>query len=418
MDIVKTPISKPFYRKYWYLILGLICLTAFFLFARKYQNVTYLVFGDELLVDTVAEGPLSVSVSGYGQLSSKDVYWIGAESDGRVERILVKPGDSVKKGDVLLQLVNPQLLQQLKDAELEFDAQKADTRANQIARETQLLHLRTETANAEIDHQTAKMDLDAKIELMANGMEIISRLDFERTQLTVQKYKQRWEMQQQSVTKSEESMIATGEAQHARLLQTANELDKVKTQVQGLAVRATVGGIIQEMELELGQQIGRGENITRIARPDQLVAEIQIQELQVNDVQIGMRATVDTRSSIIEAVVSRIDPAVVESTVLVEIELLGKLPPEVRPDLNVEATINVAHIEKTVYVKRPVFARAFSQGRVYRLNAEGDIAERVSIGYGQASTTSIEILEGAQPGDRLIVSDSSAWDAHDRILIR
>lgn len=418
MDIVKIPVIKPFYVKYWYVFVGLICLALFIFFTRKYQNVTYMALADDLLIDTVVAGELSVSVRGYGQLTSKDVYWIGADSDGRVERILVNPGDLVHKGEVLVNLLNPQLLQQLKDAELEFDAQKADTRANQIARESQLLDLRAEAANAEIDHQTAKIDLDAKTELMSTGLEIISRLDFESTQLTVQKYKQRWEMQQQRVLKSEESLIATSDAQRARLLQTENELEKVKTLVEGLAVRATVDGIIQEMELELGQQIGSGENITRIARPDKLVAEIQIQELQVNDIQIGMKTTVDTRTSVIDGVVSRIDPAVIDGSVLVEIELLGKLPAEVRPDLNVEANISVAHIADTVYVKRPVFARAFGQSSVFKLNADGDIVERISVKYGQASTNLIEIIDGAEIGDQLVISDSSSWAAHEKILIR
>ena len=418
MDIVKTPTTKPLYIKYWYVLVGLICLLAFVLFTRKYQNVSYLVFANELLMDTVMLGELSVSVSGYGQLSSKNVYWIGTESDGRVEQILINPGDRVQQGDILIHLANPQLLQGLKDAELEYDAQQAEARANRIARESQLLDLRAETANAEIDHQTAKMDLDAKTELMSNGLEIISRLEYERSQLTVQKYYQRWEMQQQRVLKAEESMTANADAQQARLLQTENALQKISIQVEGLAVRANVAGIVQEMLLELGQQIQRGDNITRIAQPDQLVAQIQIQELQVNDIQVGMAATIDTRTSIIEGRVSRIDPAVVDSTVLVEIELLGQLPAEVRPDLNVEATISVAHIDQTLYVKRPVFARAFSNNSVYRLNADGDIADRIAITYGQASTNYIEILEGVQTGDQLIISDPSSWSTHARILIR
>lgn len=137
MDIVKTPTTKPLYIKYWYVLVGLICLLAFVLFTRKYQNVSYLVFANELLMDTVMLGELSVSVSGYGQLSSKNVYWIGTESDGRVEQILINPGDRVQQGDILIHLANPQLLQGLKDAELEYDAQQAEARANRIARESQ-----------------------------------------------------------------------------------------------------------------------------------------------------------------------------------------------------------------------------------------------------------------------------------------
>lgn len=418
MDIVKTPKSKPFYKKYWYVLAGAFGLMAFMLFANRYRDVSYMVFADELLMDTIVSGDLSVTVSGYGQLKAKDVVWIGADTEGRVNKILANPGDLVHNGDVLVELSNPQLLQDLKDAELEYDAQQAETLANQIAAESMLLDLRTEAANAEIDYQTSKMDLDAKTELMTNGLEIISRLDYESTQLSVQKYKQRWEMQEQRVIKREESMLANREAEQARLLQAENELQKMRDLVAALSIRAQVSGIVQEMDLELGQRIQRGQDITRVARPDRLVAEIRIQELLVNDIGIGMSAEVDTRSNIISGSVSRIDPTVEDGSVTVEIELKGQLPPEVRPELNIEANINVAHIADTLYFKRPVFARAFAQNNVYRLNAEGDIADRIPIEYGQASTNHIEVLSGAAPGDELIISDSSAWSSHDRILIR
>ncbi|MDT8428325.1 MAG: efflux RND transporter periplasmic adaptor subunit [Pseudomonadales bacterium] len=418
MDIIKTPTRRPFYRRYWYVLVAFLLIGAVLIVANRYRNVTYLVSEESLLIDTVNAGELRVTVRGYGQLSSRDVYWIGAETEGRVARILVRPGDQVDKGDVLVELTNPQLLQQLRDAELELAARKADFKANRIARESQLLDLKTQAANAGIDHQTARMDLDAKSELMAKGLEIVSRIDFESTQLSVQKYQQRLDMEQQRVIKSEESMHATNEAEQARLLQTENEVQKFRDQVHDLAIRATVSGIVQEMNLELGQQVSRGGNITRIARPDQLVAEVQIQELQVNDIQIGMQATVDTRSSKITGVVSRIDPAVVDGSVLVEIELTGLLPAEVRPDLNIEANIEVDHIEQTRFVRRPVFARPYSVATVYRLNAEGDIADKVSVEYGQASTNYIEIIDGVEVGDRLVVSDPSAFSTHERILIR
>ena len=418
MDIVKTPTKKPLYRRYWYVPLLAVVLVTTAVFADKYRNVTFLVSRDSLLIDGVSAGELSVSVRGYGQLVSSDVYWVGADTEGTISRVVVRPGDLVQPGDVLVELTNPQLQQQLRDAELEFAAREADIRANQVLRESQLLDLRTDAANAEIDHQTAKMDLDAKTELVSQGLEIISRLDYERTQLTVQKYLQRWEMQQQRVIKSEESMLATAEAEQARLAQTENELQKVRDQVANLKIRAGVEGIVQEMELELGQQITRGDNITRIARPDQLVAEVQIQELQVNDIQLGMPALVDTRTNEIQGEVSRIDPTVIDGSVLVEIELKGVLPPEVRPDLNIEANISVAHVANTLSVRRPVFARPNSSATVYKLSESGDIAERIALRYGQASTNYIEVLEGLNVDDRIIVSDPSAFSTHDRILIR
>lgn len=418
MDIIKTPEKKPLWRRFWYAPPLAIALVAVLIAAGKYRNVSYLVSEDAILIDQVTAGDLSVSVRGYGQLASSDVYWIGAETRGRVSRILAKPGDLVHEGEIIVELLNPQLLQELKDAELEFAARKADMRASQVSRETTLLDLRSEAASAEIDHQTAKMDLDAKSELMSQGLQIVSRLDFERSQLSVQKFMQRWEMQLQRVKQIERSMIASEEAEVARLSQTENELQKIRDQVANLSVRANVGGIVQEMELELGQQIAEGQNITRIARPDQLVAEVEIQELQVNDITLGMPAEVDTRTSVIQGRVSRIDPAVIDGSVLVEIELEGPLPQEVRPELNIEANISIAHIADTLSVRRPVFARADSQATVYKLTADGNIAEQVSVRYGEASANYIEVLEGLNVGDRIIVSDPSGFNTHERIMIR
>ncbi|MDP3517588.1 MAG: HlyD family efflux transporter periplasmic adaptor subunit [Pseudohongiella sp.] len=418
MDIIKTPIKTPLWRRFWYAPLLAAALGAALLMGGKYRNVSYLVAEESILIDTVTAGELLVSVRGYGQLSSRDVVWIGAETQGRVSRILAKPGDPVNAGDVLVELVNPQLLQDLRDADLEFSAQRADMRASEVARETGLLDLQAEAASAEIDYQTAKMDLDAKTELLSQGLQVISRLDYERTQLSVQKFRQRWDLQQRRVTQIEQSMQANREAEQARLLQTENELQKIRDLVTNLSVVASVGGIVQEMTLQLGQQVGPDQNITRIARPDQLVADVQIQELQVNDIIIGMPATVDTRTSKIHGKVSRIDPAVVDGSVLVEIELEGPLPQEVRPELNIEANINITSIPDTLSVRRPVFARPNSQSTVYRLNAAGDIAEQVTVRYGAASTNVIEVLEGLGVGDRIIVSDPDSFNTHERILIR
>lgn len=418
MDIVKTPQKTAAYRRYWYAPIVIIAVAVIWVTVSKYRNVSYVVDRDSLLIDQVQTGDFSVSVRGYGQLVSRDVYWIGAEAQGRVVRVLAKPGDAVQEGDVLVELANPQLLQELKDAELEFAARQAEVRANQVSRETQLLDLQTEAASAEIDHQTAKMDLDAKAELMSRGLQIVSRLDYERSQLAVQKFQQRWDMLLNRVTQGQKSMLATQEAEQARLSQTENELQKIRSQVDSLSVVTTVEGIVQEMTLELGQLIASGQNITRIARPDQLVAEVQIQELQVNDINTGMTATVDTRNSEIKGTVSRIDPAVVDGSVLVEIELQGKLPPEVRPDLNIEANIHVSHVNDTLSVRRPVFARPHTEMQVYRLNDVEDIAERVTVRYGEASTNYIEVLDGLAAGEQIIVSDPNAFSSHERVFIR
>jgi multidrug resistance efflux pump len=418
MDIILTPAATPFYRKHWYLGVGVLAAALFLVLTWKYRGVSSLARTDDLLIDTVTRGPLLVSVRGYGQLSSKNVYQVGAASEGRVEKIFVSAGTLVNEGDVLVQLANTELLQQFHDAQLEYDAQDADFTASEITGEAQLLDLRTDIANAEIDYQIARMDLDAKNELLAKGAGIISRVELESTKLTVEQYRRRWEMEQARVVKTEESMLAQRKAKESRLLITRNTLDKARQLVEGLAIKASVAGIVNDMALEPGQPVRQGEHITRIAEPRALVAKIQIPELQVQGIVPGMNATVDTRSDLIEGRVARIDPRVIDGAVLVEIDLLGSLPEGIRPDLNVEATIEIDHIADTVFVKRPVFARAFSQDTIFRIAADGDIAERIPLRYGQASANFIEVLDGVNVGDRLIISDPTMFADSDRVLIR
>jgi multidrug resistance efflux pump len=418
MDIIKTPQHRPFYRKYWYVIAGALVLIAVLVFTSKYRNVSFIAVKDSLLIETVQQGPMTVSVRGYGKLVAKDVYWIVAQAEGQVKKVSVKAGDRLNHGDVLIELSNVNLMQQLRDAELEYEAQKAELNAREIDYEVQLMGLQTDVANAEIDYQLAKMDLDAKTELTRKGTQIISRLELERSALTVDQYQQRWDMQKQYVIKQQEAMKAQSLARVARLQQVAVALENAKAEVANLTLHASVDGIVQEMNLEVGQSISPGENITRIAQADKLMAQIQIPELQVNIIHAGMNVIVDTRTSNINGVVSRIDPRVIDGAVLVDVELLGTLPNEVRPDLNIEATIEISHIENTVFVKRPVFARDNAQAELFRINAEGDIAEKIAVQYGQLSSIYAEIVEGVSPGDRVIISDTSTLNQHNRILLR
>ena len=417
MDIVKTPQEKPWYVKHWYIPAATMFVIVFFLLANKFKDVSTIVYEEELLTDTVVAGELLLEIRAYGKLVPKYLYRIGAEADGQVDQILVRAGDKVNKGDCLVRLSNPQLLQQLKDAELEYAAQQAEMKSFRIELETQLLDLQAEVTNAEIDYQNASMELDANEKLMAQGYAILSKIEQERARLNVQKYQQRWEVQQQRAIKYEERLHAKIEAQQARLAQSKNRLEKTQYQVEKLHIRAAADGIVQDMPLDVGESIRQGQAITQIARPDALVAEVNIPELQVQDIKTGMLTTIDTRSTVIEGRVTRIDPKVVDGGVLVEVDLLGKLPAEVRPDLNVEANIEVARIASTHYVRRPVFAKALSTTQIFKIDSSGNIADKVAVEFGRASTNYIEVKNGLEEGDKIIISDPSQFESHKRLYI-
>ena len=418
MDIVKDTTKKPVRKKYWYFgLIGLI-VALVIVFTSRFQNVTYIANASSVLINSVQRGDLQVTVDGYGKLTPSNIAVIGAASDGLVREVRVRAGDIVQVGDVLLAMENYQLVQEQQELKLEVAALSADHSVNRINRESELLDLTTEAANAEIDYQDVKLTLDAQEELFSAGKPIVSRIEYERTILTVQKYHQRWEMQQDRIRKYREVMEAADNAENARLGQAIGNLDRINTQVNNLSIKATFSGVAQEMSFSPGQQIRQGDVVTRIARPDDLVAEIKIQELQVKNIEPKMSAIINTRNSQIRGRVSRIDPAVIDGTVLVELEILDRLPREARPDLNVDAVIEVAHVTDTMYIRRPVFAEPFSSGPLYVLNEQGDIANRRVVHFGQASSSLIEIIEGLVVGDRVITSDPTDWLNHGKILVR
>ena len=418
MDIVKNTTKKSDRKKYW--IVGLVGLIVAFLivFTNRYQNVTYIANASSILINSVQRGDLQITVDGYGKLTPSNIVVIGAASDGLVREVKVRAGDIVKVGDVLLAMENYQLVQEQQELTLEVTALSADHSVNRINRESELLDLTTEVANAEIDYQDVRLTLDAQEELFSAGKPIVSRIEYERTILTAQKYHQRWEMQQDRVRKYQEVMEAADNAENARLEQANGNLGRINMQVSNLLIKATVSGIVQEMSFIPGQQIRQGDVVTRIARPDDLVAEIKIQELQVKNIELGMPAIINTRNSRIKGRVSRIDPAVIDGTVLVELEILDRLPREARPDLNVDAVIEVAHVTDSMYIRRPVFAEPFSSGSLYVFSEQGDIANRREVHFGQASSSLIEIIEGLVVGDRVITSDPTDWLNHGKILVR
>lgn len=418
MDIVKKSTGKTKSKKYWYLGVVALVVCISLLLTNRFRNVTYIASESSLLINTVQRGDLLVSINGYGKLTPSNISVIGASSDGLVRKVNVRAGDIVESGNVLLELENIQLMQEQQELELEVAALAADHTVNRVTRESQLLDLITEAANSEIDYQDVKLTLDAQDQLLSSGRAVVSRIEHEQSKLTVQKYYQRWEMQQARVEKHREVLVAANKAEAARLNQALGNLDRINEQVKDLSIKASFGGIVQEMSFSPGEQIRQGDVVTRIASPDDLIAEIKVQELQVNRIERGMLATVSTRNSTIRGRVTRIDPAVVESTVLVEIEITDELPREARPDLNIEGVVEIDNVPNAIYLRRPVFAEPFSTAALYILNDAGDIANRVVVEYGQASSSLIEVLEGLSVGDKVITSDPTDWLGHERILVR
>ncbi|TDR45089.1 multidrug resistance efflux pump [Tahibacter aquaticus] len=416
MDITRKTEKKAPWKRYWPVLPAAVALLVALYALQSFGSASYVASRDSLIFGDVKRGDFLVQIRGVGVLVPKNIQWQAANVDGRVDSIAVEAGTSVKQGDVIASLSNPKLKLQLEESTWELEAQKKENRAAEMELRSELAEVRAEATNAELDFRSSKLKLDAEEVLVAKG--IVSRITVEQSKLAVEQFKEKNKSQLERVSKMEANLEALIEAHVARMNKLQNTHNQIQQQIDDLTVKARIDGVVQEMVLKLGQQVLQGAEVARIAPHDNLVALLDIQDFQVRDVVLGQVVNVDTRSSKIVGKVVRIDPAVINGVVKVEVLLEGKMPPEARPDLSVEGVIDVERKPDALFVERPSFAQSFRTTAMYRLNGSGNAATRVEVQLGRASTRHIEVVNGLKEGDRIIVSDPSSWESHNDILIR
>jgi HlyD family secretion protein len=366
-------------------------------------------------VDSVREGEMLRQVRGPGVLVPREIRWIAAQTDGRVERVLVRAGAEAAPDTVLVELSNPDLVQQTEEARFAVQAAEAELTEMKLRLRSQQLDQRAALALASAEYEGARLQAEAEQSLVEDG--IVPMITFQRSELLAEQLKIRVEIEQERFEQFAASMDAQIASQDARVEQARNVYQRRRDQVESLQVRAGLAGVLQHVLVEEGQRVTLGANIARVARPDELQAELQIAETQARDVQLGQRVRVDTRNGIVEGVVTRIDPAVRSGTVQVDVELVGKLPRGARPDLSVDGTIEIERLEHVAFTGRPVYGQPDSTISLFKLVDDGRYAVRVPVQIGRTSVNAVEILQGLAPGDQVILSDTSAWDEYDRIRL-
>lgn len=363
-------------------------------------------------VDSVREGEMLREVRGPGTLVPREIRWIAAQSSGRVERIVVRPGAAVEADAVLIEMSNPDLKREAEEARYELEAGKAELTELELNLRSQQLDQRAAVAAARAAFEGARLQAEAE---KASG--VVPGLQVRRSELLAEELKTSLEVEEERLAQFAGSMAAQVAARRARLAQNQNAYERVLEQVEELAVRAGVAGVVQQVTVEEGESVASGANVARVARPDELQAELRVPETQARDVQLGQLVRVDTRNGIVEGLVSRIDPAVRDGTVQVDVELTGKLPHGARPDLSVDGTIEIERLPRVVYTGRPAYGQPNSTISLFKLVEEGEYAVRVPVEVGRTSVNAVEIIQGLAPGDEVILSDTSAWDDNDRIRL-
>jgi HlyD family secretion protein len=368
-----------------------------------------------LLIDTVKRGGMIRNVRGTGTLVPEDIRWIPATTAGRVESIVLRSGATVKPDSIIVELSNPDLSQSVTEAKLQLDSAQAQLVNKRAELDKDLLTQKSATAEIESNYRQAELKAQADESLFKDRLldELTTKID----RAKADDLKNRFEIEKQRLEMTEKtlkSQLAVQEAEVNRL-QTVWQLRK--DQLDKLHVRAGLNGILQTVPVEVGAQLQAGANIARVADPSRLKAELRVPETQAKDVEPRQVAEVDTRNGIVKGKVCRIDAAAVNGTVTVDVCLEGELPRGARPDLTVDGTIVLENLENIVYVGRPAFGQDQSTISLFKVDPTTGEAARTQVQLGRSSVTSVEIVKGLKPGDQVILTDMSAWDAYDRVRV-
>jgi HlyD family secretion protein len=368
-----------------------------------------------LWIDTVQRGPMLRQVRGPGSLEPVEVRWISAPVEGRVERIPALPGVEVTPQTVLIELSNPELEQQAFEAASDLRAAEADVEDLKAQLESQVLAQQAAATVVDSQAREARLQVEANEALAKDGL--IPPLTLQLSRLKADQLDKQSAIEQQRVQKARNSAAAQTAAQRARVQQLRDLYALRQRQVGSLAVRAAIGGVLQELPVEVGQRVTPGTTLARVARPEHLKAELRIPETQAKDVALGQLAQIDTRNGIVPGRVTRIDPGAQDGTVRVDVALTGALPPGARPRLSVDGTIEIERLSDVVYVGRPTHGQPHSTIELFKLVDGGKEAVRVQVKLGRSSVSTVEVLSGLVPGDEVILSDVPAADGRDRLRL-
>lgn len=368
---------------------------------------------------TVQRGSMLREVRGNGTLLPEEIRWIPAMNDGRVEVIHVHAGAAVKADSVILELSNPELMQAAFDAEWAVKAAEAQYTKLKAQLDSEALAAEANLAAIQADCSVAKLDAEADDKLLKELL--VDRLTAARSRTRAEQLVVRCGLEERRLETLSQSRVAQLAAQDAELARLRAVFELKKQQVESLKVRAGLDGVLQRLgefsQLQVGQQIAAGVNLARVANPKRLKAEIKVPETQARDIELNQSASIDTRNGVIPGRVIRIDPAAQNGTVTVDVSLEGPLPRGARPDLTVDGIIQLEKLDDVIYVGRPVHGESESTVQLFKLVDSGKEAIRTQVKLGRSSVNFVEVIEGLEPGDQIILSDMSQWDGHDRVRI-
>lgn len=418
VDIVRDPaiLKRKRLRQVLYGAVAILIVVAISIALARMEPAAPTVERATLLTDKVQRGSFVREVRGIGTLVPEDTRWLPSETDGRVERIFLRAGAIVKADSVILELSNPQVEQAAINARLALQSAQAALENLRVQLQTDLLTQEAQVATAEADYTRARLQAESDAALAKE--ELVSELVRRQSQLTADALKTRSEIEGKRLTMARDTLDARTRVQQASVDQARAVVQLQERLLAALKVRPGFDGVLQQVPVEVGQRVGPGQNLARVADPGRLKAEVRVAETQARDIEIGQPAQIDTRNGIVAGRVSRKDPAAINGTVTIDVALDGALPRGAVPDVSVDGTIELERLDNVLFIGRPAFGQEQSTIALFKVADAAGNADRVQVGVGRSSVNKIEVTSGLSVGDEVVLSDMSQWDAVDRVRLR
>jgi HlyD family secretion protein len=418
MDIARPEFKQQKRRRQiiWGMV-GLVCFGGVTVGVSRLKPAAPEVERGTVWTDTVKRGPMLRQVRGLGSLipSQEFTRQIPAETEATVVRILKLPGSQVKADTVLLEMSNSQVEQVAVDAKLQLKAAEAEYQSLRVTLQSNLMNQKAGAATVNSDYTQAKLQADTDKALYDLG--VISGMAYKNSKSKSDELTTRNNIEGERLDINQKAIESQLAQQQAKVDQMRVLAELKQKQLDALKVRAGIEGVLVDLPLQVGQHVTPGTMLAKVVQPDHLIAELKVAETQARDVQIGQPAVVDTHNGTVDGEVMRVDPAVQNGTVTVDVKLTGNLPKGARPDLSVDGTIDLERLDHVLYVGRPAFGQENSTISLFRLDPNGKGGVRVPVKVGRASVNSIQVLEGLHEGDTVILSDMSRYDNTDRIRL-
>jgi HlyD family secretion protein len=396
--------------------LGAIALSAMTWFFMTLEAAPPTVEAAIIWTGHVERGELLRQVRGPGTLQPEDVLFVSARTAGVVDDIILEAGAQVTPESVIMTLSNPELELQVQQAEWQLSSAEASYTQLRVQLEQGRLQQQSLLAQVQAQYQQARLQADRDIELYEE--QLVSQIQMEISRSNAESLRERFDIEKKRLENLEASNQAQLAVQQSQVDQRRAEYQLRLQDLDSLRVRPTITGVLQAVPVEEGQQVAIGTSLARVADPTKLMAELRIAQTQAGEVRIGQPAIVDTRNGVVPARVTRIDPAVVQGTVLVDVELLAdELPPNARPDLSVDGRIEIERLSDVLYVDRPAYGQANQSVGLFQVIGDGTEAVRVTVRFGASSVDKIVVETGLQVGDEIILSDMSRFDTANKVRI-